>query len=64
MPMLDALPDVQRTGDIFFPQNWVSNSLYYHNSPSAMKVVEDFLQKNPDLKPLLKSKILQCYRKY
>ena len=64
MPMLDALPDVQRTGDIFFPQNWVSNSLYYHNSPAAMKIVEDFLQKNLDLKPLLKSKVLRCYRKY
>lgn len=59
-PALELLPDIQRTGDIFFPGNWCSNLLSGHSSPQAYKAVEDFLSSHPDMMPLLKNKILQA----
>ena len=59
-PALEALQDVQRTGDIFFPKNWVNATLRGHSSPEADAVVEGFLSAHPDYPPLLKDKILQA----
>ena len=59
-PALDALQDVQRTGDIFFPKQWVAATLRGHNSPEADAVVEQFLKDHPDYPELLKNKVLQA----
>ena len=57
-PALCALPDVQRTGDIFFPGQWCSNLLAGHRSSAAACEVRTFLDTHPDLNPLLRNKIL------
>ena len=59
-PALDALLDVQRTGDIFFPKQWVAATLRGHDSPEATAQVEQFLKDNPDYPELLKNKLLQA----
>lgn len=59
-PALDVLKEVQRTGDIFFPKNWVDALLGSHRSAEAYRQVCDFLNDNPDYPSLLKNKILQA----
>ncbi|MBO7283376.1 MAG: aminopeptidase [Alistipes sp.] len=56
---LDALKEIQRTGDIFFPSNWLKALLSGHHSQEAVDEVERFLNDNPDYPALLKNKILQ-----
>lgn len=67
-PALEALTEIQRTGDIFFPRNWAAALLKSHRSEAAFREVETFLKAHPDYSPLLKNKILQAayplYRKY
>jgi aminopeptidase N len=58
-PALDALKEIQRTGDIFFPSNWLKALLSGHHSREATEEVERFLADNPDYPALLKNKILQ-----
>lgn len=58
-PALEVLQEVQRTGDIFFPKNWVSASLRGHYSVAAADSVQAFLHAHPDYPVLLKNKILQ-----
>ncbi|MCQ2147416.1 MAG: M1 family aminopeptidase, partial [Bacteroidales bacterium] len=57
-PALDALKDVQRTGDIFFPGNWCNALLSNCTSQKALDEVTRFLEDNPDYPQLLKNKIL------
>lgn len=57
-PALTLLPEIQRTGDIFFPANWCSNLLSGHRCNEAYRAVEKYLKDNPDLMPLLRNKIL------
>ncbi|NRF40260.1 M1 family aminopeptidase [Pedobacter foliorum] len=57
---LDMLSEIQKTGDIFFPQNWLQATFGYYQSKEALKIIEDFLEKNPQYNPKLKAKILQC----
>ena len=59
-PALDALQDVQRTGDIFFPKQWVAATLRGHNTPEADAIVKQFLKDHPDYPELLKNKVLQA----
>ncbi len=59
MPALQALHEVQRTGDIFFPTRWARSLLDGHNSREAADVVDLFLKENPDYPTLLRNKILQ-----
>lgn len=58
LPALEWLPDIQRTGDIFFPANWCSNLLAGHRSAEALEAVERYLKEHPELHPLLRKKIL------
>ena len=58
-PALEILPEVQRTGDIFFPKNWCTNLLRGHDSPEASAEVKRFLDAHPDFPDLLKCKLLQ-----
>jgi aminopeptidase N len=48
-PSLELLPEIQRTGDIFFPQRWADAVLAGHRSPEAAQAVRDFLARHPDL---------------
>ena len=56
---LEALREIQRTGDIFFPSNWLRALLGSHHSTEAKQEVERFLENNPNYPQLLKNKILQ-----
>ena len=57
---LDELLEVQHTGDIFFPRNWVGALLGGHRSKEAYDVLERFLDENPDYPQLMRNKILQA----
>ena len=59
-PALEELQEVQRTGDIFFPRNWVGSLLAGHNSKRALHEVNRFLKDNPDYPVLLWKKIRQA----
>jgi aminopeptidase N len=57
-PALDLLPEIQRTGDIFFPKRWVDAALSGHRSPEAAKTVHDFLDHGPNLPERLRWVVL------
>ena len=59
-PGLEILQEVQRTGDIFFPKNWVSALLKNHKSKEAYHEVQAFFEAHPEYPSLLKNKILQA----
>ena len=56
---LEHLTTIQRTGDIFFPTNWLKALLGSHRGYEAEQEVLRFLDNNPDYPQLLKNKILQ-----
>lgn len=58
-PALCHLQEIQQTGDIFFPKNWLSSTLRGHTAPEAEQVVRQFLEDYPGYPTLLKNKILQ-----
>lgn len=58
-PSLDLLEEIQRTGDIFFPQRWLGATLAGHQTVSAVSIVQDYLDERPDLAPRLRGKVLQ-----
>ena len=64
-PGLEAMQEIQRTSDIFFPQSWARTLLKEHRSHEARNAVKQFLSDDPDYPQLLKNKILQaawsCY---
>ncbi|HEV3324531.1 MAG TPA: M1 family aminopeptidase, partial [Puia sp.] len=57
---LDWLEDIQRTGDVFFPQRWLQVSLGSYQTATAAEVVRSFLKQHPDYNPKLRAKILQA----
>lgn len=59
-PGLDELVEVQRTGDIFFPRNWVGALLGGHHSRQAYDILQSFLDENPDYPQLMRNKIMQA----
>lgn len=58
-PALDILPEIQRTGDIFFPTSWLRALLAGHLTPEARMEIDRFFDDNPDYHPMLKNKIKQ-----
>lgn len=58
-PALEIIEDVQRQGDIFFPQSWCAALMGGHCSQEALEAAESFLEEHRDLNPLLATKILQ-----
>jgi aminopeptidase N len=48
-PSLEMLPEIQRTGDIFFPARWITAVLSGQRSPEAAAVVRDFLAASPEM---------------
>ncbi|RZM27830.1 MAG: aminopeptidase [Pedobacter sp.] len=57
---LTLLEEIQSTGDIFFPQSWLSSVFGSYQSMEAYQVVTEFLKKHPGYNPKLKDKILQA----
>jgi aminopeptidase N len=57
---LNMLKEIQQTGDIFFPQSWLSSVLGNYQSHEAAQTVHDFLKTHPNYNPKLKGKILQA----
>ena len=47
-PSLELLAEIQRTGDIFFPKRWADATLSGHQSASAARTVNDFLETLPE----------------
>jgi aminopeptidase N len=59
LPSLEMVEEIQRTGDIFFPKRWLDANLGGHNTPSAARIVREFLEARPDYPARLRGKILQ-----
>ena len=58
-PGLDALEEIQRTGDIFFPGYWLSNLLNGHKSDEARQIVNAWIDSHQSLSPALMNKLLE-----
>ena len=60
IPSLEMVEEIQRTGDIFFPQRWLGSTLGSHNDPALAAAVKEWLDALPDDYPhRLRGKILQ-----
>lgn len=57
-PALDVLPEIQATGDIFFPGAWCAALLAGHRSDEARNALYSFLNDNKNIKQLMLNKIL------
>lgn len=57
---LRMLPEIQQTGDIFFPLNWLEASLSGYNQPRAAQMVRDFLADPEPVNENLRLKTLQA----
>lgn len=57
---LELVAEIQKTGDIFFPQNWLAATLGYYQSAEAAGMIRSFLQQHKNYNPKLKNKILQA----
>lgn len=57
---LQLLEEIQRTGDIFFPQNWLGATLQNYNDAEVAQKIVFFLDDNPDLPENLRLKVLQA----
>lgn len=58
-PALDLLEEIQRTGDIFFPTNWLAALLGGHSSAEAATAVSTWLDSHPAFFPPLRRKVLE-----
>jgi aminopeptidase N len=58
-PGLELLREVQRTGDIFFPRDWMDATLSGHNTRTAAATVRAFLGAQKDYPIRLQRIILQ-----
>lgn len=56
---LELVEEIQRTGDIFFPQSWLGATFGSYQTKEAWQVVQQFLLKHLNYNPKLKAKILQ-----
>lgn len=57
---LDLLEEIQRTGDIFFPESWLRATLGNYQTPEAAAVMRTFLADHPAYNHRLKAKLLQA----
>ena len=54
------LTEIQQTGDIFFPSNWLSALLSGHRSKEAAGIVSTWLQNHRDYFPPLRRKLQEA----
>jgi aminopeptidase N len=59
---LALVEEIQRTGDIFFPQSWLQTTLRWYQTPTAAATVQNFLRSHPapEYNPKLRAKIEQA----
>ncbi|WP_228724231.1 M1 family aminopeptidase [Spirosoma sp. KUDC1026] len=57
---LELLEEIQRTGDIFFPESWLRSTLSSYQNPGVAQQVRQFLAGRPTYNPRLKAKLLQA----
>ncbi len=57
---LDLVDEIQRTGDIFFPKDWLDNTVGKYSSKYAFDEVKRFLKENPNFSPILKRKLFMA----
>ena len=57
---LSLLTEIQRTGDIFFPSQWLNAIFDGHNSSGALDIALNFISENPRLPAALLGKIEQA----
>ncbi|KRD11066.1 peptidase M1 [Flavobacterium sp. Root901] len=57
---LDLVDEIQQTGDIFFPKDWLDNTVGKYSSKFAFDEVQQFLKENPNFSPVLKRKLFQA----
>lgn len=57
VPALDALQDIQRTGDIFFPGNWLASVFGGHKTKEAKGITEKWIKAHPDYPETLMNKV-------
>jgi aminopeptidase N len=57
--ILEALEEVQITGDIFFPKRWLVSSIGNYSSKEAFEILQEFLEENSNYNPILLKKLLQ-----
>ncbi|KAF2516052.1 M1 family metallopeptidase [Flavobacterium foetidum] len=57
---LDLVEEIQRTGDIFFPKDWLDNTVGRYSSKYAFDEVQKFLKENPNFSPILKRKLFMA----
>lgn len=59
-PALEMMPEIHRTGAIFFPERWCKSLLMGHRSEAAKDVVDKFLKEHGNMNPLLTNKIKEA----
>lgn len=52
------MEEIQLTGDIFFPKNWLTSSLGNYTSKEANDIVQEFLNNHKNYNPILLKKLL------
>ncbi|GAB4022679.1 M1 family metallopeptidase [Spirosoma koreense] len=57
---LDLLEEIQRTGDIFFPESWLRSTLSSYQTPDVAQLVRQFLTDHPGYNARLRAKLLQA----
>lgn len=57
LPSLNVLAEIQRTGDIFFPADWLWSLFSGHKSEEARQIVRTFITAHPDYLPPLMNKL-------
>lgn len=57
---LELVEEIQRTGDIFFPESWLRATLSGYQTPDVVQLVWRFLSERPGYNPRLKAKLLQA----
>ncbi|WP_018477535.1 M1 family metallopeptidase [Pontibacter roseus] len=57
---LKLVEEIQLTGDIFFPTNWLQSTFGSYQSATAAETIRQFLAAHPNYNPKLKGKILQA----
>jgi aminopeptidase N len=59
-PALELIPEIQRTGDIFFPKRWADAVLGGHRSQQAARAVREYLGSHPELPERLRWVVLSA----
>jgi aminopeptidase N len=56
---LNLVEEIQKTGDIFFPADWLHATLDNYQDPEAARIVTAYLGAHKKLNPKIKAKVLQ-----